>query len=172
MTSPPPSAPALRRYRRAQAGQRRSAVPGTRQQTGFPNSASAKHAATPRQRVRSGILPGARGEFARPKSAPPSEPKANSFRVAPTFFRQIDVLVIQHLPQAIDFLRPDTLILKKLQDELLVRILKKAAHQVPDFRARRLLLPHQRRIHMRPSILEMFQIALPLQHTDRSQNRV
>ncbi len=46
----------------------------------------------------------------------------------------------QHLPQAINFLLPDTLIFQEVQDQLLLRVLKKAAHQMPNLRALRFLL--------------------------------
>lgn len=47
----------------------------------------------------------------------------------------------QHLPQVIDFLWPDALVLEEVQDELLMRILKKTTHQMPDLRPRRLFFP-------------------------------
>src|SRR5208337_3704268 len=108
-----------------------------------PNFAFAKRAAAPRQRLLPGVLREARSECSRPKSAPLSAGEASSFQVLP----------VQHLAQAPDFLGANALILEEVQDKLPVRVLEKAAHQVPNFRARCLLLPDQRRIYVRPSIL-------------------
>src|SRR5208282_1357208 len=136
-------------------------MPGTRRQTVFPNSVFAKRAATPTQKPRPTSLRAARSECAQSISAPRSaEIKikikmkigtklgmktkiASSFRIP----------LNQHLPQTIDFLLPNTLIFQEVQDQLLLRVLKKTAHQMPNLRALRFLLPDQRRVHMCAPIL-------------------
>src|SRR5208282_533886 len=128
-------------------------MPGTRQQTVFPNSVFAKPAATPTQKPRPTRLQAARSECARSISAPRSAGMNIGVGITTTLASSFRVPLNQHLPQTIDFLLLNTLIFEEVQDQLLLRILEKAAHQMPNLRALRFLLAHQRRVHMRPSIL-------------------
>src|ERR1035438_3813751 len=102
---------------------------------------------TTKTRTRNLITTTSRGTTAKRTTPKPIIKMTRSFRVLPSV-----ALLHQHFFQPPDFLSPEPLVLQEVKDQLLVRVLKKSAHQVPNLRTRRLFLPNQRRINVRPSI--------------------
>src|ERR1700722_4712051 len=140
------------------AAQPRSATRETTPRSASPSSDVAKRAAIPTQKLRPAVPRAEHSKSARPKFAPDFEARRSAREASSSALTPI-----QHLPQALDFLGINSPVFQQVQNQLFVRIFKKAPHQMPDLRPRSLFLRHQRRVNVRPPILKMSQVPLALE---------
>src|SRR6266436_236249 len=163
----PPAAPASPNHSPKFAGKETPRLLPTHRTTprsACQNCAARSGAATSMQTVQSRFLPPDSSAFALPTSARSHEGSTRcSYALA---------ILVQHLPQAIQFLGVDPVIFQDIQHQQLARILKKAAQQVTNFRLGRFLLIQQREIDMGPTVFLVTHVPLLLQNPDDGQHRV